>query len=109
AFLLEGLEFENFGRRNYMELINASLDEHIKENTRSESLPENYLVCLIQYASIIPKEDSISGPVKVIKLIEEHYVLKLSPIILPSLPGEDNIDIRKGQNDLFKVFLNDIS
>jgi hypothetical protein len=110
-FLLEGLEFENFGRRNYMELINASLDENIKENTRSANLPENYLACLIQYASIIPKEDSISGPVKVIKLIEEHYGLELSSIILPSIPGEEkeNIDIRKGQNDLFKVFLNDIS
>ncbi len=108
-FLLEGLEFENFGRRDYMELINASFDEHIKENTRSESLPENYLECLIQYASIIPKEESISGPVKVIKLIEEHYGLALSLIVLPSIPGEDNIDIRKGQNDLFKVFLNDIS
>lgn len=110
-FLLEGLEFEYFGRRNYMELINASLDEHIKENTRSVNLPENYLACLIQYASIIPKEDSINGPVKVIKLIEEHYALELSSIILPSIPGEekDNIDIRKGQNDLFKVFLNDIS
>lgn len=110
-FLLEGLEFENFGRRNYMELINASLDEHIKENTRSANLPKNYLACLIQYASIIPNEDSISGPVKVIKLIEEHYDLELSSIILPSITGEerDNIDIRKGQNDLFKVFLNDIS
>ena len=110
-FLLEGLEFENFSRRNYMELINASLDEHIKENTRSANLPENYLAYLIQYASIIPKEDSISGPVKVIKLIEEHYGLELNSIILPSIPGEekDNIDIRKGQNDLFKVFLNDIS
>ncbi|MGH2666754.1 protein NO VEIN domain-containing protein, partial [Flavobacterium sp.] len=108
-FLLEGLEYENFGRRNYMELINTSLDEHIKENTRSVNLPENYLASLIQYASIIPKEDSISGPVKVIKLIEKHYDLELNPIILPSIPGEDNIDIRKGQNDLFKVFLNDIS
>ena len=110
-FLLEGLEFENFGRRNYMELINASLDENIKENTRSASLPENYLSCLIQYASIIPKEDSISGPVKVIKLIEKHYDLELNSIILPSIPGDEkeNIDIRKGQNDLFKVFLNDIS
>ncbi|WP_379964481.1 sacsin N-terminal ATP-binding-like domain-containing protein [Epilithonimonas sp. UC225_85] len=108
-FLLEGLEFENFGRRNYMELINASLDEHIKENTRSESLPENYLARLIQYASIIPKEDSISGPVKVIKLIEQHYDLELNSIVLSSISGEDNIDIRKGQNDLFKVFLNDIS
>ncbi|MBM3454555.1 MAG: hypothetical protein FJX80_05335 [Bacteroidetes bacterium] len=110
-FLLEGLEFENFGRRNYMELINASLDENIKENTRSESLPENYLSCLIQYASIIPKEDSISGPVKVIKLIEKHYGLELNSIILPSILGDEkeNIDIRKGQNDLFKVFLNDIS
>jgi hypothetical protein len=108
-FLLEGLEFENFGRKNYMELINASLDEHIKENTRSENLPENYLAHLIQYASIIPKEDSISGPVKVIKLIEHHYGLELNPIVLSSIPGEDNIDIRKGQNDLFKVFLNDIS
>jgi len=110
-FLLDGLEFENFGRRNYMELINASLDDHIKENTRSASLPENYLSCLIQYASIIPKEDSISGPVKVIKLIEKHYGLELSSINLPSIPGDEkeNIDIRKGQNDLFKVFLNDIS
>jgi len=108
-FLLEGLEFEPFGRRNYMELINASLDEHIKDGTRSHNLPENYLACLIQYTSIIPKDDSISGPVKVIKLIEDHYVLKQNPIILPSIPGEDNIDTRKGQNDLFKVFLNDIS
>lgn len=110
-FLLEGLEFENFGRRNYMELINLSLDEHIKENTRSANLPENYLSCLVQYASIIPKEDSISGPVKVIKLIEEHYGLELDQIILPTVPGEEkeNIDIRKGQNDLFKVFLNDMS
>ncbi len=110
-FLLEGLEFENFGRRNYMELINVSLDENIKENTRSASLPENYLSCLIQYASIIPKEDSVSGPIKVIKLIEKHYGLALNSIILPSIPGDEkeNIDIRKGQNDLFKVFLNDIS
>lgn len=110
-FLIDGLEFESFGRRNYMELINASLDEQIKENTRSANLPENYLACLIQYASIIPKEDSISGPVKVIKLIEQHYGLELISIILPSIPGDEkeNIDIRKGQNDLFKVFLNDIS
>jgi len=110
-FLLEGLEFETFGRRNYMELINASLDEHIKENSRSSNLPEDYLACLIQYASIITKEDSISGPVKVIKLIEEYYGLELSSIILPSshVEEKDNLDIRKGQNDLFKVFLNDIS
>jgi hypothetical protein len=110
-FLFEGLEFEMFGRRNYMELINASLDEHIKENTRSANLPENYLSRLIQYASIIPKEDSISGPVKVIKLIEKHYGLELSSIILPSIAGDEkeNLDIRKGQNDLFKVFLNDLS
>ena len=108
-FILEGLDFAPFNRKDYMELINASLDEHIKENTRSVSLPENYLACLIQYASIIPKEDSISGPFKVIKLIEEHYGFELSNIILPSIPGEENIDIRKGQNDLFKVFLNDVS
>lgn len=110
-FLLDGLEFENFGRRNYMELINASLDENIKGNTRSANLPENYLSCLIQYASIIPKEDSINGPVKVIRLIEEHYGFKLKPIILPFIPSaeKDNIEIRKGQNALFKVFLNDLS
>lgn len=108
-FLLEGLDFEPFGRRDYMVLINASLDEHIKDNTTSANLPENYLASLIQYASIIPKEDSTSGPVKVIKLIEGHYGLKINHIILPSIPGEDNIDIRKGQNTLFKVFLNDIS
>jgi hypothetical protein len=108
-FLFDGLEFESFGRRNYMELINASLDEKLKENTRSNTLPDNYLACLIQYSSIIPKEDSISGPVRVIKLIEAHYNLQHTPIILPSISGEDNIDIRKGQNDLFKVFLNDIS
>jgi len=108
-FLLDGLDFEPFARKDYMVLINASLDEHIKDNTRSNTLPENYLACLIQYSSIIPKEDSISGPVKVIKLIEAHYNLQHTPIILPSIPGEDNIDIRKGQNDLFKVFLNDIS
>ncbi len=108
-FLLEGLDFEPFGRRDYMVLINASLDEHIKDNTRSANLPENYLASLIQYASIISKEDSASGPVKVIKLIEAHYGLNIDQIILPSIPGEDNIDIRKGQNTLFKVFLNDIS
>lgn len=110
-FLLEGLEFENFGRRNFMELINASLDDHIMENTCSCDLPENYLACLIQYASIIPKEDSINGPVKVTKLIAQHYGLELPSIILPSINGEekDIIDIRKGQNDLFKLFLNDIS
>ncbi|NUY82353.1 hypothetical protein HUK80_15720 [Flavobacterium sp. MAH-1] len=108
-FLLAGLDFEPFGRKDYMVLINASLDEHMRENIRSANLPENYLASLIQYASIVPKEDSISGPVKVIKLIEEHYGLDLSTIVLPSVPGEDNIDIRKGQNDLFKVFLNDIS
>lgn len=38
-----------------------------------------------------------------------HYELNIDQIILPSIPGEDNIDIRKGQNTLFKVFLNDIS
>ncbi len=108
-FLFDGLEFESFGRRNYMELINASLDEHIKDGTRSSNLPENYLASLIQYASIIPKEDTSSGPVRVIKLIEAHYNLQLNQIILQTIPGEDNIDIRKGQNDLFKVFLNDIS
>lgn len=108
-FLLEGLEFEPFGRRNYMELINASLDEHVKDGTRSQNLPANYLSSLIQYASIVPKEDSASGPLRVIKLIEAHYNLQLSQIVLPSVPGEDNIDVRKGQNDLFKVFLNDIS
>ncbi len=108
-FLLGGLEFETFGRRNYMELINASLDEQIKDGSRSYDLPENYLASLIQYASIVPKEGSVSGPVRVIKLIEAHYNLQLNQIILPSLSSEDNIDVRKGQNDLFKIFLNDIS
>lgn len=108
-FLLEGLEFEPFGRKNYMELINASLDEHIKDGTRSHNLPENYLASLIQYASIVPKEDSTSGPVRVIKLIASHYKLGLNQIVLPALQGENNIDIRKGQFELFKVFLNDIS
>lgn len=108
-FLLDGLDFEPFGRRDYMILINASLDENIKDNTHSADLPENYLASLIRYASIIPKEDSTSGPVKVIKLIEQHYGLTIDQIILPSIPSEDNIDIRKGQNTLFKVFLNDIS
>lgn len=108
-FLLDGLEFEPFGRKNYMELINVSLDEHVKEGTRSNNLPDNYLESLIQYACIVPKEDSISGPVRVIKLIATHYSLQLKQIVLPALQGEDNIDIRKGQFDLFKIFLNDIS
>jgi hypothetical protein len=109
SFLLEGLDFGPFGRKDYMELINASLDEHIKDGTRSDNLPENYLSSLIQYASIVPKEDSTSGPVRVIKLIATHYNLDLNQIVLPALQGENNIDIRKGQFDLFKVFLNDIS
>jgi hypothetical protein len=108
-FLLEGLEFEPFGRKNYMELINASLDENIKDGTRSHNLPVNYLASLIQYASIVPKGGSASGPVRVIKLIETHYNLQLTQIVLPKLQGEDNIDVRKGQFDLFKVYLNDIS
>ena len=108
-FLIEGLEFEPFGRKNYMELINASLDEHIKDGTRSHNLPENYLASLVQYASIVPKEDSASGPIRVIKLIATHYNLQLSQIVLPTRQGDDNIDVRKGQFDLFKVYLNDIS
>ncbi len=108
-FLLEGLEFERFGRKDYMGLINTSLDEHVKDGTCSHELPENYLASLMQYASIVSKEDSLSGPVRVIKLIAEHYDLKLNLLVLPTLPGEDNIDVRKGQFDFFKIYLNDIS
>lgn len=108
-FLLEGLEFERFGRKDYMALINASLDEHVKDVTCSHELPESYLAGLMQYASIVSKEDSISGPVRVIKLIAEHYGLMLNQLVLPTLPGEDNIDVRKGQFDFFKIYLNDIS
>ncbi|MDC6361610.1 MULTISPECIES: sacsin N-terminal ATP-binding-like domain-containing protein [Flavobacteriaceae] len=108
-FLLEGLEFERFGRKDYMGLINASLDEHVKDGTCSHELPENYLARLMQYASIVSREDSISGPVRVIKLIAEHYDLTLNQLVLPILPGEDNIDVRKGQFDFFKIYLNDIS
>lgn len=110
-FLLEGLEFSDFDRKKYMEFINASLDEHIKDNTRSKDLPEGYLKYLIQYARIIPREDSTSGPVQVTKLIEEYYDLASEPIILPNISKEEgnNLDTRKGQNDLFRVFLNDIS
>ncbi len=108
-FLLEGLEFETFGRRSYMELINASIDEHVKDGTRSQVLPENYLAGLIKYASIVSKEDSTSGPLRVIKLIAEHYNLPILPIVLPNIPGDDNIDVRKGQFDFFKIYLNDIS
>ena len=108
-FLLEGLEFERFGRKDYMGLINASLDEHIKDGTCSHELPENYLESLMQYASIVSKEDSISGPVRVIKLIAAHYDLTLNQLVLPTLPGEDNIDVRKGQYDFFKIYMNDIS
>lgn len=108
-FLLEGVEFERFGRKDYMGLINASLDEYIKDGTCSHDLPENYLASLMQYASIVTKEDSISGPVRVIKLIAEHYGLTLNQLVLPTLLGEDNIDVRKGQFDFFKIYLNDIS
>ncbi len=108
-FLLEGLKFESFGRKNYMEQINASLDTYIKDGTRSHNLPENYLASLIQYASIVPKADSASGPVRVIKLIAEHYHMPFSTIVLPTVQGEDNLDVRKGQFDFFKIYLNDIS
>lgn len=108
-FLLEGLEFERFGRKDYMGLINASLDEHVKDGTCSHELPENYLANLMQYASIVSREDSVSGPVRVIKLIAVHYDLTLNQLVLPTLPGEDNIDVRKGQFDFFKIYLNDIS
>lgn len=108
-FLLEGLEFNCFGRKDYMGLINASLDEHVKDGTCSHELPENYLASLMQYASIVSKEDSISGPVRVIKLIAEHYELSLNQLVLPTLSGDDNIDVRKGQFDFFKIYLNDIS
>lgn len=108
-FLLEGLEFERFGRKDYMGLINISLDEHIKDVTGSHDLPENFLASLMQYACIVSKEDSISGPVRVIKLIAEHYGLTLSKLVLSTLPGDDNIDVRKGQFDFFKIYLNDIN
>lgn len=108
-FLLEGLEFERFGRKEYMGLINASLDEHVKDGTCSNELPENYLASLMQYASIVSKEDSVSGPVRVIKLIAEHYELTIDQLVLPTLPGDNNIDVRKGQFDFFKIYLNDIS
>ena len=109
VFLLEGLEFERFGRKDYMGLIHASLDEHVKEGTCSHELPEKYLANLMQYAGIVTKEDSLSGPVRVIKLIAEHYELTLNQLVLPTLPGDDNIDVRKGQFDFFKIYLNDIS
>lgn len=108
-FQLEGLEFEEFGRKQYMELINVSLDEHIKEPTRSDELPEKFLFSLMCYASIVPKKDSVSGPVRVIKLIAEHYNFPFNPLVLPTLSDDDNIDVRKGQFAFFKVYLNDIS
>ncbi|WP_417237332.1 sacsin N-terminal ATP-binding-like domain-containing protein [Bizionia paragorgiae] len=108
-FILEGLEFERFGRKDYMGLINAALDENIKEGTCSNELPNNYLASLMQYASIVTKEDSLSGPIRVIKLIAEHYKLTFTQLVLPTLPGDDNIDVRKGQFDFFKIYLNDIS
>lgn len=108
-FLFEGLDFEPFDRKNYMELINISLDEHIIDGVRSHNLPPDYLVSLLKYASIVPKEDSITGPLRVIKLIAEHYNLPFNPTILPTLQSEDNIDVRKGQFDFFKIYLGDIS
>lgn len=108
-FLLEGLEFESFGRKNYMELINASLDENIKDGTRSHELPENYLSSLMHYGSIVTKIDSTSVPLNVIKLIADHYNVSLTQSVLPTVDENDKIDPRKGQFDLFKVYLNDIS
>jgi len=108
-FLLEGLEFEPFGRKNYVELTNASLVEHVKDATRSYELPENFLASLMQYASIVSRDDSNSGPIRLIKLIAEYYNLPFNLIVLPTSQDDDNIDVRKGQFDFFKVYLNDIS
>lgn len=108
-FILDGLDFEVFGRRDYMASINNSLDEHIKDGTKAEQLPPDYLSGLIQYAKIAPNENSETGAHRVIKWIEAYYDLKFDQIVLPAISGEADLDVRKGQNDLFRVFLNDLS
>ncbi|UPT68641.1 MAG: hypothetical protein M0D57_08480 [Sphingobacteriales bacterium JAD_PAG50586_3] len=108
-FLFNGLEFEPFGRKKYMELINSSLTAHLKDNTKSYELPQGYLQGLMQYSSITSKEGSTSGLIQIIKLIAQYYNLPFTQVILPSLPGDENIDVRKGQFDFFKLYLNDIS
>jgi hypothetical protein len=107
-FISLGREFERFGKRDYKALINTSLNEHIISRTRMGELPREYVAALMQYACIIPSEDSKSIPQRVLRMIAEHEDIAVEPIVIPS-SNDDNLDVRTGWSNFFKIYLNDIS
>lgn len=108
-FLLEGLEFESFARKQYIENINISLDDNIFNSTTSGSLPEGYIENLIRYSSIVSSKGANNVPIRLVELIAQFYQIEFYQIVIPVSDENDKLDVRKGQNNLFRVYLNDIS
>lgn len=108
-FLLGGLKFEPFGRRDFMNQINISLSEHIDDASTSDRLPDNYINNLIRYAGIVTSIDSESAATNLVRKISSYYKVEFENIVLATIDEDDKIDVRTGQNALFRVYLNDIS
>jgi len=94
-------------RKMYSIEINAQINKEILERAFSNSISEEFLSKLIEYCKIVPFLESISVPVKMMKLICKYYSRNDDLIEVPTI-REDELDIRTPQKRLIQLFLNDL-
>ncbi|MCA6441057.1 MAG: DUF3883 domain-containing protein, partial [Chitinophagaceae bacterium] len=102
------LELNPYARKNYTTDINAAIAEKVKDKTITSEIPSDFLGAIIRYSKIASSIDSISVPIKLIKLICDYYSFDSTTIEVPAIK-DDELDTRVSQRRLIRLFLNDIS
>ncbi|WP_204307653.1 hypothetical protein, partial [Enterobacter hormaechei] len=67
-------------------------------------IPSDFLGAIIRYSKIASSIDSISVPIKLIKLICDYYSFDSTTIEVPAIK-DDELDTRVSQRRLIRLFL----
>lgn len=102
------LEFPPYCRKNFATEINDQISKQIGEKATSKTIPQDYLMKLLDYCKIASTIDSASVPSKIIKAICNYFSHNEDLIAIPEIK-EDVLDVRPPQKRILRLFLNDLS
>lgn len=118
--------FGSYSRKDFSNSVNAKLnevvsDQHVCLGLRDEDsqpirlegtppvLDVELFASLLSYCRLHTQADSQSKPVKLMRLISEHYTLDGGVIRISTVPElEEDINVRPAQRKAVKVFFNSL-
>ena len=102
------LELPSYSRKNFTTELNDYLSKQISDKATSRFVTRDFLYKLLDYCKIASSKDSVSIPSNLMKQICKFYEYNEELIEIITIK-DDELDLRRPQKGLIRLFLNDIA